>query len=600
MAIFSDVSRRWRRDAAPVPPFNFQDAFVNSFRPVALLGALVLLLPIGLAAQTATPRSPAPARQTTLPRNYSAKPTTAAISAGDLMSRLYVFADDSMQGREAGTRGQLKGTVYIAKELKRLGLQPAGDGSSFFQNVPFISRTLSRTTTLIVNNGMYNAFADFVALPFRGAAARPLNEVDAVYGGVVGDTAHAITAAQAAGKLVILTAPNGMGRIPPNSPLQQAAGVAIVGEELLTPQQVAQGKAASMTLKPAPDAPAVPVTLIVTSTMATALLGGPVGSQPVGTVGRKVVGNLTYDEAPAPTRNVVAVLPGVDANLKGQYVAIGAHSDHIGYRAAGAVDHDSLHLFNARRYFITDNPSGAPLTADQRAERDAKIAAIQVNVDSLHRARPARRDSISNGADDDGSGTVTVLEVAEAFAKGKVKPKRSLLFVWHTGEEKGLLGSRYFTDNPTVPRDSIVAQINIDMVGRGAATDLPGGSEKYLQLVGSRRLSTELGDLTETVNKERKVPFTFDYAYDANGHPDNIYCRSDHYNYARYGIPVVFMTTGVHGDYHQVTDEPQYIDYPHMAQIGQFVFALTNRVAGLDHRPVVDKPKPDPTGSCRQ
>jgi Zn-dependent M28 family amino/carboxypeptidase len=145
-----------------------------------------------------------------------------------------------------------------------------------------------------------------------------------------------------------------------------------------------------------------------------------------------------------------------------------------------------------------------------------------------------------------------------------------------------------------------VAQINIDMVGRGAATDLRAGSESYLQLVGSRRLSTELGDLTEAVNKAQAVPFTLDYAFDANGHPENIYCRSDHYNYARYGIPVVFMTTGLHGDYHQVTDEPQYIDYPHMARVGRLVFDLTNRVADLDHRPVVDKPKPDPNGACRQ
>ena len=141
-----------------------------------------------------------------------------------------------------------------------------------------------------------------------------------------------------------------------------------------------------------------------------------------------------------------------------------------------------------------------------------------------------------------------------------------MLFVWHTGEEKGLLGSRYFTDHPTVPRDSIVAQINIDMVGRGGAYgSATPGAERYLQLVGSRRLSTELGDLVETVNKTRATPFTFDYTFDANGHPDNIYCRSDHSNYARYGIPVVFFTTGLHGDYHQVTDEPQYIDYAHMA-----------------------------------
>ena len=195
---------------------------------------------------------------------------------------------------------------------------------------------------------------------------------------------------------------------------------------------------------------------------------------------------------------------------------------------------------------------------------------------------------------------MTLLELAEAFQKAQVKPKRSLVFVWHVGEEKGLLGSRWYSDHPTVPRDSIVAQLNMDMVGRGDEWDLPVGSPTYLQLVGSRRLSTELGDIVEAVNKTEKMPFTFDYQFDANGHPENIYCRSDHYNYARWGIPVVFFTTGLHGDYHQVSDEPQYIDYPPMARIGQLVYDIATTVGNLDHRIVVDKEKPDPNGACRQ
>ena len=568
-------------------------------RSLALLAAFALL-PAGLAAQQAVPRARDAARPATLPLKYKARPTSAAINAADLMSRLYVFADDSMQGREAGTPGAMKGTRYIAAELTKLGLTPAGDSGTYFQNVPFIARTFSRTTSLSVNNTLMTAFADFVALPFRGAAARPLNGVQVVYGGVYGDTVQVITAAQATGKLVVLSAPNGLGRLASTSPLQQAAGIAIVGDESLSPLVLRQALAAALTLKPAPEAPTVPVTIVVTKLSAQQMLGAPLDGMPVGQVGYRIVGNLIYDESPAPARNVVAILRGSDPALRGEYVAIGAHSDHIGFRAVGAVDHDSLHAASAQRFVVNDNPSGAPLRAEQRATRDARIAAIHVNTDSLHTVRPARRDSINNGADDDGSGTVTVLEVAEAFAKGRVKPKRSLLFVWHTGEEKGLLGSRYFTDNPTVPRDSIVAQINIDMVGRGAATDLAAGSDTYLLLVGTRRLSTELGDLTEMVNRAQKVPLSLDYSYDANGHSENIYCRSDHYNYARYGIPVVFMTTGLHGDYHQVTDEPQYIDYPHMARIGQFVFTLANRVAALDHRPVVDKPTPDPLGACRQ
>ena len=211
-----------------------------------------------------------------------------------------------------------------------------------------------------------------------------------------------------------------------------------------------------------------------------------------------------------------------------------------------------------------------------------------------------RLDSIFNGADDDGSGTVSVLEIAEAFSKAANKPKRSLLFVWHAGEEKGLWGSEYFTDHPTVPRDSIVAQLNMDMVGRGGPHDEEKGGPGYLQLIGSRRLSTELGDLVEAVGKTEPTPFKFDYSYDANGHPQQYYCRSDHYEYARYGIPITFFSTGGHRDYHQVTDEPQYIDYAQLSRVANLVHDVAERVANLDHRVVVDKAKPDPKGQCRQ
>jgi hypothetical protein len=572
-----------------------------SARSLALLGALTIapcVLPCVLLAQAA--RIAEVAATQPLPLKHRAQKTTPAISAADLMSRLYVFADDSMMGREAGTLGAMKGTAYIAAEAKRLGLEPAGDGGSYFQNVPFIARTLDPASTFSVNGATLTAYRDFVAVPFRGAEPRAIDGAEVVYGGMVTD-APDLSADQVTGKFVVLQAKPGiLFRITANSALSKAAGVAYVSGAELSPAALATGHSPTLTLPPAAGAPSALITLNITSSAAERLMGAPLQRLAIGAAGGKVQGNLRFITQPAPTRNVVAILRGTDPALRRQYVAVGAHSDHVGYRVAGPVDHDSAHAILQQRYFATENPTGAARTMEETNAMQERLAKMHVNVDSMRGVRVARRDSINNGADDDGSGTVTVLEVAEAFAKGKVKPKRSLLFVWHTGEEKGLLGSRYFTDHPTVPRDSIVAQVNIDMVGRGAATDLREGSERYLQLVGSRRLSTELGDLVEAVNKTEPMPFSFDYTFDANGHPDNIYCRSDHYNYARYGIPVVFLTTGLHGDYHQVTDEPQYIDYPHMARVGGFVFDLVNHVAGLDHPPVVDKPKPDPTGACKQ
>jgi hypothetical protein len=337
----------------------------------------------------------------------------------------------------------------------------------------------------------------------------------------------------------------------------------------------------------------MPVAIIASNAMAQALAGGPLATAKWGSSTGAYTGKVSLSESPTSARNVVAAVEGSDPVLRHQYVAIGAHNDHNGV-ASSAVDHDSLRAYNLAVERIKNGLEAG------KSPTPAQLAAITVNVDSIRIIRRPRRDSIANGADDDGSGTVAVAEIAEAFAKATVKPRRSILFVWHMGEEIGLVGSDWYTKHPTVPLDSIVAQLTVDMVGRGAAADVPGGGPTYLQLVGSRRLSTELGDLVERVSKAQKAPFTFDYTFDAAGHPENIYCRSDHASYARFGIPVTFFTTGLHADYHQVTDEAQYIDYPHMASVSQLVHDVALGVANADHRMVVDKAKPNPNAACKQ
>ena len=395
-------------------------------------GSLVAALAVACSQQPAVETGASPGR------------TSAGITPSDLKSRLYVFADDSMLGREAGTIGNFRGTAYIAAEAARIGLEPAGENGGYFQIM-------------------------------RATSAR--------------------------------------------------------------------------------------------------FAGSP---------------NPEY------ARNVVAILRGSDPVLRNEYVAIGSHTDAIGIRMA--VDHDSLRAFNVE---VTRRSMEAGGRAT-RARRDSLRAVIKLDLDSLRRIRPARLDSIINGADDDGSGVVSMIEIAEAMAAMPVKPKRSILFVFHTAEEKGLLGSRWFTDNPTVPREQIVAQLNLDMVGRGGSGDIGGGGPDYLQLVGLRRLSSELGDIIEAINAASPRPFKFDYQFDANGHPERIYCRSDHYNYARFGIPITFFTTGLHPDYHQVTDEVQYVDYEHLNRVANFVKDVALRVANLDHRIKVDKPVPEAGTPCVQ
>jgi len=543
--------------------------------------------------------SPASA-QMALPLKHAPARTQTAITPADLMTRLYLYADDSMMGRLAGTEYNLKATAYIASEVKRFGLQPAGDSGGFFQNVPLVKRQLDASASLSVDGAALRPWDDFVPRdPI--VATRSFDGAQVVYAGVLGDSTQ-LTGDQAAGKFIVLGVRRGPN-LPPAAQVNRgallskyrgAAGIAVVALETFPPQAINFFRQPQTILKDgAPsDTTSLPVYVYVNAAGARTLLGAAMDSVRPGTPGKTVHGSIVFSETPAPARNVVAILPGRDPTLRGEYVAIGAHNDHVGFDH-DAVDHDSIRAYNdAVRKLQLASPN-------QRVTPD-QVQQIHLNLDSLHRLHPVRRDSIFNGADDDGSGTTAVLEIAEAFAGAKVKPKRSIVFVFHTGEELGLFGSQYFTDHPTVPRDSIVAQLNMDMVGRGRSDDENGGGPGYLQLIGTRRLSTELGDLIEIVNRARKQPFIFDYQYDASGHPEQYYCRSDHYMYARYGIPIAFFTTGNHRDYHQVTDEPEYIDYDKLAHVSQFVYDVASAVANLDHRVVVDKPKPDPRGNCVQ
>jgi hypothetical protein len=566
-----------------------------------LLAAAASALPAVATAQT--PAAPAqayvPAPASTLPLKRKAERTSAEISVKDLMSRLYAFADDSMMGREAGTEGNFKGTEYLAAEAKRIGLQPAGENGTYFQTLPFKVRTVD-STSVVSAGGSTLAYGTEWAATGSASVSQPSAQV--VYGGPLGDSTSALTAEQLAGKVVVYTMPaDGRVRLG-GRPAEGAAATIVVLPE---PYLAFLRQPFTFLEDPAEQAPRTPIIIAVTPAAAPKLFDRPLDQLKAGDAGKTLTLDvrLSIDPVPFPARNVIAVLPGRDAALKGQYVAIGAHNDHVGL-AGRPVDHDSMRIF-----MHVVRPGGAEdggkrATPEQQAQVNSMLAAWRA-------AHPntSRLDSISNGADDDGSGSVTVLEIAEQLAAARTKPKRSVLFVWHTAEEKGLLGAAHFTANPTVARDSIVAQLNIDMVGRGNAWDVTGstkegaplrGNDNYLQLVGSRRLSSELGDLIEKTNTDGKHGFAFDYAMDANGHPMNIYCRSDHYEYAKFGIPITFFTTGGHSDYHQVADEAQYIDYEQMSRIGRLISDITLRVANLDHRVVVDQPKPDPSAQCQQ
>ncbi|MBC7807331.1 MAG: M28 family peptidase, partial [Akkermansiaceae bacterium] len=244
----------------------------------------------------------------------------------------------------------------------------------------------------------------------------------------------------------------------------------------------------------------------------------------------------------ATTQNVVAVWEGSDLRLKNQYVALGAHYDHIGVRS-------------------TPDAAG---------------------------------DRINNGADDDGSGTVALLSMAETLAsQPDRRPRRSILFVWHCGEEKGLWGSEYFTQNPTVPINAIVTQLNIDMIGRSKANaDATQGRNRTLSdpntiyVIGSRMLSKELGDVVDKVNNDY-TKLSYDLRYDDPNDPNGFYYRSDHYNYAQRGIPIAFFFDGVHADYHRPSDEVDKIDFAKYERVSRTIFLTAVAVANRDKAPAL-------------
>jgi Zn-dependent M28 family amino/carboxypeptidase len=242
------------------------------------------------------------------------------------------------------------------------------------------------------------------------------------------------------------------------------------------------------------------------------------------------------------SQNVVGILEGTDPVLKNEYLAIGAHYDHVGMNPFFAGD-----------------------------------------------------DKIWNGADDDGSGTVAVLSIAEAFTKGAQRPKRSVLFIWHAGEEKGLWGSEFFTDNPTVPIGSVITELNIDMIGRAQAAGDENPKNKLLPkpnevfVIGSKMMSTELGEISEATNKSF-LNLEFNYKYDDPKDPEQFFYRSDHFNYARKGVPIIFYMDGSHADYHQPSDSIEKIDFVNMERIARTIFATGWELANRAARPKVDKP----------
>jgi hypothetical protein len=593
------------------------------------------------------------------PFKWAPQPTTRDITANDLRTRLYQFADDSMSGRRIGEPGNFKGTEYIAREFKRLGLKPAGDNGTYFQDMPFGPMHFdSVTARLMIAGSAATVKTDWLPIipnATNGLSTKAsVNNVPTVFAGRWGDTSVALDPALFKGKVAVFVAtPAGAGltgrgggggggaaaagdtaaapaaggrgtRVPRCDSIPNKFGAAAAasveaaaradsiagrgrggrgGGALRDSRAQTVGASAillvaldsaprnvvntifnsrnGMQLTPAATAPAGAA---ISKAAAASLFGKPVDQLAVGATGQPISAQWTYDwqMSKTPARNVIAILPGSDPTRAAEYVLVGAHNDHNGVNAT-AVDHDSLRAVNTvTRKQGSNDPVCRP-TQEQQHLIDSLIARAR-------RVREPRRDSIMNGADDDGSGTVVLLEIAEKFASEK--PPRSIIFVSHEGEESGLLGSKWFTDHPTIPLTSIVAAHNMDMLGKGRTDQVKFGGPSSVQTLGSRRLSREFGDIIDSVNATRTEVMAIDKTWDVFANPMNRFCRSDQVNYVHHDVPVTYFSTGYAQDYHQPTDEPQYIEYDHMARVARFIHDVMWAVASRKDRPAIAGPDP--------
>ena len=589
------------------------------------------------------------------PFKWAPRPTSSAITANDLRTRLYGFADDSMSGRRIGELGNYKATEYIAREFKRLGLKPAGENGGYFQELPFGPIGFDSTATkLVVGGAALNVRTDFVPMAptvangFVGKAE--ISNALAVFAGRWGDTTVALDPAVFKGKVAVFVASAGTltalgpvaGRgagaavlrcdsVPDKfgaaaaasveaklgagqaagrggrggaaggtggrggaagsasaADLRAAAagavGVLVVSPEALTMTGATSPFTARMSMQPTTAAGTVAGVSAATISpdAASRLFGKAVDQLTVGATGQPVTASWRYEwrMSKTPGRNVIAILPGSDSARVGEYVLVGAHNDHVGTNAV-AVDHDSLRAVNTiTRRQGNNDPACRPTDAQQH-----QIDSLIARARSI---RAPRRDSIMNGADDDGSGTAVLLEIAERFATEK--PARSIIFVSHEGEEAGLLGSKWFTDHPTIPLASIVAAHNMDMLGKGRADQVKFGGPNSVQTLGARRLSREFGDMIDSVNAVRDEPMAIDKTWDVVANPMNRFCRSDQVNYVNNKIPVTYFSLGYAPDYHQPTDEAQYIQYDHAARLARFIHDVMTAIANRKDRLAITGP----------
>jgi hypothetical protein len=483
----------------------------------------------------------------------------SSITQDELKEHLYIYASDEFEGRNTGDPGQKKAVDYLKKQYEALGIPPVIEGN-YFQNVP-LDLVKTPTVNISVNGKSFTYYDDFVSL--TSAESGKVSASELIYAGYgIDDEKYSdYTDLDVKGKVVVVRGgepkdkdgnnvisgddkaskwSNGRQAISSkrNTAKEKGAKALFFMDDALFKRYSAfykrreeSGSSTRLSLPKKKDADAEIYFFLISDKMGKALVSNINTSTKTATVERKLTIDFQSSMSPKPSENVAAIIKG--SEKPEEYIIISSHLDHVGVNSEGVV---------------------------------------------------------FNGADDDGSGTVSILEIAEAFktaADNGHGPKRSIIFLNVTGEEKGLLGSRYYTDyDPLVPLANTVANLNIDMIGR--IDPKREGDRNYIYLIGSDKLSTELHNISEEVNKEF-TNVTLDYTYNDENDPNRFYYRSDHYNFAKNNIPIIFYFNGTHADYHKVSDTPDKINYDLLENRSRLVFHTAWELANREERIAVDK-----------
>ncbi len=464
------------------------------------------------------------AQKITNPRPYA-----KIITTDDLKKNLYIIAGEEMEGRETATEGQRKAAAFIEHYFKSIGLAPGNKGS-YQMPFPVYADSLIKSS-IAVNNQQFSPNVDFsFMISSNHTAAYHFGEVVFAGYGISDSTRNDYKDIDAKGKLVVVLSANLAAEPSPQNRrrfsffTQQEAAMKNGAAALL----VVDSKINLMEDKSNMYVNTYPKTVrintfFVTEKVAAAIMGDEYNTAKSATLGNNpasktyaadVFVELLKQRLVLESTNVLGLLEGSD--LKDEYIVVSAHYDHLGIR----------------------------------------------------------KGVIWYGADDDGSGTVSILQIAKAFAKAKTEgkgPRRSILFMAVSGEEKGLWGSAYYSANPVYPLNKTSVNLNIDMIGRIDPSRKYGDSANYIYVIGDDKLSSELKPLSESNNK-KYTKLELDYRYNDPNDPDRIFYRSDHYNFAKHGVPIIFYFSGLHPDYHKPTDTPDKINYSLMQKRALLIF----------------------------